>query len=180
MAAVEGDTGVLDEQAFRHFKPLLAACQGLAALSGCRFRNDYLNGISMDHTKGQLDTLALPTVNTTKAKDSGCWFTTILQSRSVVKEFIEKLHMKEPGLLEDIDRALRIVMAEGIRNAMRGMLQALGMFPPSPPPHGIEDDDCSYEDTEASLPVIAQRLYNDQVRRIKTLLGGSAYYTDKR
>ncbi|CAE7364235.1 rpl12 [Symbiodinium sp. CCMP2592] len=42
----------------------------------------------------------------------------------------------------------------------------LDLWPPQPPPPGIEDDDCCYEDVNSPVPVIAQRLYNDDVRRL--------------
>ncbi|CAJ1330618.1 unnamed protein product [Effrenium voratum] len=57
-------------------------------------------------------------------------------------------------------------MVEGVRNAMMAAFQRLELWPPMPPPAGIEDDDCCYEDVNSDLPVIAQRLYNDDVRRL--------------
>jgi len=75
-------------------------------------------------------------------------------------------------LWKKMERAHRIVMSESVRNAMIGMFQALEMFPPAPPPAGIEDDDCAFEDVSAPLPVIAQRLYNDQARRLSDTTGG--------
>merc|ERR1719469_1823240 len=49
---------------------------------------------------------------------------------------------------------------------MAGMFQALEMFPPSPAPKDIDDEDCAHEDTSAPLPAIAQRLYNEKARRV--------------
>jgi len=57
-------------------------------------------------------------------------------------------------------------MVESVRNAMVGMFKALDMFPPAPPPAMVDDEDCAYEDVTAPLPAVAQRLYNDQVRRL--------------
>jgi hypothetical protein len=90
----------------------------------------------------------------------------------MVDEFATRLCAGEAGLVEEMERAYRIVMAESVRNAMVGMFQALEMFPPAPPPAGVEDDDCGFEDVSAPLPVIAQRLYNDQVRRVSDTTGG--------
>jgi len=89
-----------------------------------------------------------------------------------VRDFGERLRSGQDGLAEEVDRAYRIVMAESVRNAMLSMFQALGMFPPQPPPRGIQEDDCQYEDMSAPLPVIAQRLYNDQARRVIDTTGG--------
>jgi len=82
-----------------------------------------------------------------------------------VREFQERLRRGEPQLVEEVERAFRIVMVESVRNAMLGMFTALDMLPPRPPPSGIDDEDCTYEDVTEPLPVIAQRLYNDQARR---------------
>merc|ERR1719436_624537 len=49
---------------------------------------------------------------------------------------------------------------------MMGMFQTLDLFPPNPPPTDVGDDDCAYEDVSAPLPMVAQRLYNDQARRV--------------
>merc|ERR1719410_2049459 len=55
---------------------------------------------------------------------------------------------------------------------MMGMFQTLDMFPPQPSPEDIDSEDCAYEDVSAPLPVVAQRLYNDQARRKSDALGG--------
>eukprot|EP00929_Paragymnodinium_shiwhaense_P107829 TRINITY_DN7418_c0_g1_i1.p1 TRINITY_DN7418_c0_g1~~TRINITY_DN7418_c0_g1_i1.p1 ORF type:complete len:176 (-),score=23.42 TRINITY_DN7418_c0_g1_i1:412-939(-) len=39
------------------------------------------------------------------------------------------------------------------------------LWPPKPSPAGVEPDDCTYEDTTADLPMIAQRAFNDDLRR---------------
>merc|ERR1712190_33847 len=44
-------------------------------------------------------------------------------------------------------------------------------WPPTLSQVGVEDDDCSYEDVSSSLPVIAQRMFNDEIRRKNTLIG---------
>jgi hypothetical protein len=57
---------------------------------------------------------------------------------------------------------------------MISTFQALDMFPPALPPDGIDHDDCAYEDVTAPLGAIAQRLYNDQTRRVCDTTGGPA------
>merc|ERR1719215_1375722 len=56
---------------------------------------------------------------------------------------------------------------------MIATVKGLGLFPPPVPTEGVTADDCAYEDASASLPMIAQRLYNDHVRRQRDE-GGSA------
>merc|ERR1719213_172879 len=48
---------------------------------------------------------------------------------------------------------------------MIATVKGLGLFPPPRTPESVHGDDCSYEDVSAPLPMIAQRLYNDQLRR---------------
>jgi hypothetical protein len=83
-----------------------------------------------------------------------------------VREFRERLRSAEAVLVEELHEAHKIVMEEGARNSMIGMCQELGLFPPSSPPVGVADVECEYREMGAELPVIAQRLYNDQVRRL--------------
>lgn len=162
------EDGVLDETVFRHFTPLLHASQSYAALSGCRFRSKSFDGLPKEASDG----ITIPaSISAARARDPGPRLSAKLRASPVVAEFEARLLAKEPGLIEEVERAFRIVMTESVRNAMQGMLQALDMFPPSPPPRGVEDDDCAYEDVTAPLPVVAQRLYNDKVRRISDIHG---------
>jgi len=156
----------LDEQSFRRFAPLLAASQAYASYSGCRFRSSSFDGIGNPQAfPGAAPDI--PTVSAQRSHDSGPRLAAKLRAAPLVREFAHRLRSGiDPGLNEEIERAFRIVMRESVRNAMMGMFQAYDMFPPSPPPAGIQDDDCSYEDVTAPLPAIAQRLYNDQVRRV--------------
>lgn len=177
MAAIaDNASSPLDTEAFRRFAPLLTACQGYASHSGCRFRSNSFSGIpssKQSQSEGrQSEAASPPVVSAARARDSGPRLAAKLHAVPVVREFGARLRAGELGLVEEIDRAFRIVMAESVRNAMLGMFQALGMFPPAPPPPGIGDDDCSYEDVAAPLPVIAQRLYNDQARRVSDTTGG--------
>jgi hypothetical protein len=82
-----------------------------------------------------------------------------------VKSFGDRLAAGEVALVEELEKAYRIVVAESARNMMIATVKGLNLFPPTPKPQGISDDDCSYEDASAPLPVIAQRLYNNNVRR---------------
>eukprot|EP00405_Crypthecodinium_cohnii_P017838 CAMPEP_0206459402 /NCGR_PEP_ID=MMETSP0324_2-20121206/24152_1 /ASSEMBLY_ACC=CAM_ASM_000836 /TAXON_ID=2866 /ORGANISM="Crypthecodinium cohnii, Strain Seligo" /LENGTH=309 /DNA_ID=CAMNT_0053930941 /DNA_START=80 /DNA_END=1009 /DNA_ORIENTATION=+ len=147
----------LEDFTFRHFAPLLRACQGYAKLSGCRFRSS-----SFDPAKISTESDA------TKSRVKR-------ESAATVEEYQRRLRQGDKLLLEEVDRAFRIVMQESVRNAMMGLFQTLDMFPPSPPPPGIDDDDCCYEDVEAPLPVVSQRLYNDQARRLGSDCGGPGF-----
>jgi hypothetical protein len=82
-----------------------------------------------------------------------------------VYRFAERLRAGDAKLLEELDKAARIVIAEGVRSSMIATCQRLELWPPEPAPAGVQDCDCSFEDVSAPLPVIAQRLYNDERRR---------------
>eukprot|EP00443_Scrippsiella_acuminata_P044788 CAMPEP_0115248406 /NCGR_PEP_ID=MMETSP0270-20121206/42054_1 /TAXON_ID=71861 /ORGANISM="Scrippsiella trochoidea, Strain CCMP3099" /LENGTH=337 /DNA_ID=CAMNT_0002663707 /DNA_START=53 /DNA_END=1067 /DNA_ORIENTATION=+ len=159
-APSNGEESRLDETAFRHFAPLLKASQAYASYSGCRFRSSSFDGLTVNASGAPM---AVPQ---TRARDAGPRLAAKLQATPAVREFTSRLRAREAGLVEEVDRAFRIVMVESVRNAMQGMFQTLDMFPPMPPPPGIDDDDCAYEDVTAPLPVVAQRLYNDQARRV--------------
>lgn len=159
----------LDEGAFQHFAPLLAASQRYAGHSGCRFRSGSFEGIPRHGG----DASEMPTeVGPARCRDSGPCIAAKIQAAPAVDEFSARLRAGEPGLVEEMENAHAIVMSESVRNAMISMFQALDMFPPAQPPDGIDDDDCSYEDVSAPLSVIAQRLYNDQARRVCDTNGG--------
>lgn len=162
----------LDEEAFRHFAPLLAASQEYATTSGCRFRNGDFDGIpevAFDNGAASSDAVK---VGPQRGGDSALQLAAKLRAAPTIKEFRQRLRGGEALLREELDRAFHIVMAESVRNAMMGMFQALEMFPPSPAPRDVPDDDCAYEDVTAPLPDIAQRLYNDQARRVMDTTGG--------
>jgi len=170
-AQVDGCTEEsLDEAAFKRFAPLLAASQRYASHSGCRFRSMSFHGIPRRPRNAEEDEPV--EVGSTRSRDSGPRLAAKIEAAPLVDEFAARLRAGEPGLVEEMERAYRIVMAESVRNAMIGMFQALEMFPPAPPPRGVEDDDCAFEDVSAPLPVIAQRLYNDQARRVSDTTGG--------
>lgn len=156
----------LDEGSFRHFRPLLAACQDYAVTSGCRFRSEDFDGIPEYEASPSSCGSAEP-LGAKRSRDSGPLLAAKLRAAPVVREFSARLRNGEDNALnEELERAHRVVMAESVRNAIAGMLKALDLFPPVPPPAGISEDDCAYEDCSAPLPVIGQRLYNDEVRRL--------------
>jgi hypothetical protein len=99
----------------------------------------------------------------------------VLKARAVaaptVYLFAERLRTGDAKLVEELDKASRIVTAEGVRSAMIATCQRLELWPPSPAPTGVQECDCSFEDVSAPLPMIAQRLYNDEKRRRSFFLG---------
>merc|ERR1712129_197171 len=68
---------------------------------------------------------------------------------------------------KELERAFSVVMEESVRNAMVSAFQRLDMWPPRPTPAGVCMEDCSYEDVSAPLAVVAQRAYNDELRRAR-------------
>lgn len=147
----------LTEGFYRHFSPLLSVSQEYAALSGCRFRERSFDGYADIGGCSALSERRVCSVQRRRAKESAV---------PNVEDFAKRLARREQALVEEAERAFRVVMAESVRNAMIGMFQELDMFPPRNAPASIDDCDCMYEDVTAPLPVIAQRLYNDESRRV--------------
>jgi len=87
------------------------------------------------------------------------------EARGRVLDFTQRLVSGDPFLLEELDVASRIVLSETVRNSMIATLRRLEIWPPPSEWHDVDEFDCSYEDTHSSLPVIAQRIYNDEQRR---------------
>lgn len=148
----------LDEQQFPHFAPLLRECQDYAVCSGCRFRASSFDGYA---------DIGSSSSNAPRRRCSEARGKAKVVAAASASSFAKRLGDKEPGLIEEVERAYRTVMAESVRNAMIGMFQELEMFPPSPRPREIDDTDCTYQDVTAPLPVVSQRLYNDEVRRVE-------------
>jgi len=159
--------GCLDEGAFRNFAPLLAACQGYAKQSGCRFLgNDFRAadlgaGVPWQGAESRAPAVAC-------AERANALASTISET---VLANARRLQAGERSLCEEVERAFYLVMVESVRNAMIAAFRKLEMWPPVLKPRGVEDDDCSYEDVSSSLPVIAQRAYNDDLRRRNELIG---------
>lgn len=152
-----------DSEAFRNFAPLLSACQPYARQSGFRFRSNSFDGLdNVATTLAQLD-------GTSKAlkqdASSGSRLAAKITAAPVVRWFSDRLAARDAPLMEELETAYRIVVAESARNMMIATVKGLNLFPPVPAPQGVSSDDCSYEDVAAPLPMIAQRLYNDLARR---------------
>jgi len=72
----------------------------------------------------------------------------------------------EHGLVLDLDRAFQTVNEESVRSAMVGACKELGLFES----HAEVEDylsshECDWENVSVSLPLIAQRLFEDDSRR---------------
>jgi len=164
MAANSSVQQILDETAFQHFAPLLAASQSYARLSGCRFRSDSFEGIP--HDDCDCPDIDEPlAVGSATCHDSGPRLAAKVKAASAVNDFKVRLLAGELGLTNEIEHAHNIVMSESVRNAMLSTLKALDIFPPAELDTRFDHADCDYEDMSAPLLVIAQRLYNDQKRR---------------
>jgi len=140
----------LDADAFPPFRELLQACEDYANLSGCRFQAYAFDGSNM---AGRVADAKLPE-----------WKDAVQQASLKVREFTKRLQAQEASLLECIDVAYRLVLAEGVRSGIIATCQELSLWPPPPNPQ-VEADDCCFQDTSAPLPVIAQRAFNDEKRR---------------
>lgn len=153
MAVSSGSTPrPLDVEAFVPFGPLLEACQEYADLTGCRFQHGAFKGI-----KGE----ALPA-------DSGAESPLLaakLKASAAVEEFTQRLQLGDEHLLQCVEHAYNMVMSESVRNGIIATCREVGLWPPRPTPADVGKDDCTYQDTAASLPAIAQRAYNDELRR---------------
>lgn len=151
----------LDEGAFRSFAPLVAASQDYAHHSGCRFRSSSFDGIH----EAPGDAKEPPLVEEVRGKDPGPLLAAKLRAAPAVRRFATRLQAGEPALVEDFHRAFHVVMEESVRNSMVAAFRRLDLWPPLPAPPEVLDDDCSYEDISAPIPVLAQRTYNDELRR---------------
>jgi len=70
-----------------------------------------------------------------------------------------------------MEHAHSIVMRESVRNIMISTFKALDIFPPAELASHVDNGDCNYADMSAPVPLIAQRLYNDQARRMCDAIG---------
>lgn len=162
----------LDDTSFQNFAPLLAASDKYVQHSGFRFRSNsfsdlHSNECLNDNTEASSNSLKDPYSNECLSTDtaSSSRLEAKILAAPLVQEYADRLMSGEPALMEELETAFRFVMVESVRNSMISTCRELDLFPPAEPPADLDDDDCSYEDVSAPLPVIAQRLYNDQVRR---------------
>lgn len=142
--------GKLDTVTFLPFLELLEACQDYAELSGCRF-------LKRDFQKQQLEgpVGAKPSA----IQEAAC------KAAPTVEEFTQRVLAREEALRECGECAHRLVMTESVRAGIIATCREVGMWPPQPKPSEVPDDDYSFQDTTAPLAVIAQRAFNDEMRR---------------
>eukprot|EP00928_Gymnodinium_smaydae_P050125 TRINITY_DN33730_c0_g1_i1.p1 TRINITY_DN33730_c0_g1~~TRINITY_DN33730_c0_g1_i1.p1 ORF type:complete len:432 (+),score=90.10 TRINITY_DN33730_c0_g1_i1:66-1361(+) len=173
----------LDESLFRNFAPLLAASQSYASHSGCRFSGDSFRAASAADVSGErveaAGAAASGAAAPGAASASSSRAAARLEAAPLVREFADRLRAGERGLVEDLENAVAIESAESIRSGMVGVFRALEMFPPEPSPDGVDESDCNYFDESASLPIIAQRLYNDETLRVRSKMDGAPYPSEK-
>lgn len=139
----------LDEDAFPAFRELLIACQDYAVLSGCRFQGYAFDGSDSAGKTNHVEE----------------WKAAVLKAMPKVKEFRKRVQAHETQLMECIDLAYRLISAEGVRSGIVATCQEMSLWPPIGV--SLPDDDCAFQDTTAPLPMIAQRAYNDEMRREK-------------
>ncbi|CAE7383416.1 LIP [Symbiodinium pilosum] len=136
----------LEISAFPSFTELLAASEQYARHSGCRFRRAAFE---------DLEEGSDPDLRASK-----------VQAAPVVKEFLARLEgSPDQALLKDFNEAFHILWRESMRSSMVARCHQLDLWPPSPAPIGIAEDDVDYEADATSLFVIAQRLYNEDRQR---------------
>jgi len=153
-----------DEEFFPQFAPLLVASRAYARNTGFRFRSNSFDGIDLSAMEtGRLD--ALPIISEARARESGMRLAAKIHAVPAIRLFATRLAQGDLALVDELHRSFQIVVSESNRNSMISTCKEVSMFPPLPPP-AVDDADCSYEDCSASFPVIAQRLYNDEVRRL--------------
>jgi len=85
----------------------------------------------------------------------------------MVTKFTKALQNGDSDLLRELADAYEFVIKESVRNSMIASCKAAEMFPPLPSPASVGHQDCSWDGAiSVSAPVIAQRLYNDEVQRL--------------
>lgn len=165
----EEHVAIHDSTTFRRFAPFLTATAAYAYRSGNRFRADsFADYLELPRSASQdgLGSSEHASDATNTPGHSAEWSQAIRLAAPAVREYAARLRAGDQLLQEELDRAANIVLAETVRNVVVSHCRRLNMWPPSPPPVGVDDNDCSYEDMSASLDVIAQRAYNDEVRRL--------------
>lgn len=136
---------VLDPDSFPAFADLLQAAQPYARVSGGRFRKRDFAG---EHD----ETMGAPPAAVAKAAES---------CAAEVATFAEILRLSEGSadasrLGSDVDRAHKMVSAEGVLNAMEATFKQLGLWPV---PGADKETDLCYQDTGIPLEETAARLW---------------------
>lgn len=156
----QDDPRPLEESCYPSFAHLIRDCQTYASLSGCRFSIAAFDGIDCDKNR-------VPVVSDKRSQDAGPLLSAKLRAAPTVREFKKRLRKGDERLATDLTRAFHSVMKETARNSMIAHCKAEDFFPPLPAPRGVDDEDCNWDEVGlASAPVIAQRLYNDEARRL--------------
>ncbi|CAJ1349857.1 unnamed protein product [Effrenium voratum] len=128
---------------------LLAASGDYARCSGCRFRKASFSDLPEGNE---------PLEGRVAAK---------VKAAPLIKEFLEKVERHtDDALSEELNKAFNILWAESMRSSMAARCQQLELWPPCPPPPGIDDLDTDYAKDTTCLLAMAQRLYNqDRLRK---------------
>lgn len=159
---------MLDQEVFKTFWPLLDESRDYARLSGCRFRSRSFDGVGGDQPAADiLETTAVAARRASSDDTDDRWADAKARAAPTVYQFARRLRAGEAPLVEELDKAFRIMMAESVRSAMIATCRLLDLWPPPPAQAVVSDDDCAFEDISAPLLVIAQRLWNDDRRRLR-------------
>lgn len=168
-SSAHGEWQACEAPSFEPFQPLLEACKNYIQLSGSRFRSRSFDGIDASAT-GDED--RIPVVSEARSRDPGPRLAAKLKAAPAVAEFTARLQGGDELLHEELRKVHQLVASESLRNVLIGVCREHGIFPPSPCPEGVDEQDCAYEDTSASPPVRAQRLYNSEVQRLQDVQNG--------
>jgi len=134
--------------AFPKFAPVIAACQGYACLTGCRF-------VPEDYRSLQNEEIEMSDA-----------LEQLIRAWPVVEDFAERLAVHEEGLVEELKRAASMVAAASALMMVAAAFQAMDMWPPLPTPTDtVDDKDRDYRDLSVPLPLVAQRAFNLKVRQ---------------
>eukprot|EP00927_Polykrikos_kofoidii_P059384 TRINITY_DN54543_c0_g1_i1.p1 TRINITY_DN54543_c0_g1~~TRINITY_DN54543_c0_g1_i1.p1 ORF type:complete len:375 (+),score=39.96 TRINITY_DN54543_c0_g1_i1:187-1311(+) len=169
-STVNTELGCFCPDTFPGFKDLLIASEDYARFSGCRFCADdfdVLSPLCPEATSEKCMTRKETSATCDPSLEAK------LKAAPVVHGFGDRLKAGDPALLVEIEKAHRLIMMECLRNAMMSSCQRLEVWPPKLPPASVNSNDCDYEDTSAPFLEIAQRLYNDEMRRQRHSVGVS-------
>lgn len=157
-AIAQTESVKIDQESFRSFWPLLDESRDYARLSGCRFRSRSFEGVGGPDADFPTEEVSPPDNEENRLARE--------RAAPAVYSFARRLRSGEPSLLQELERAYHIVMAESVRSAMIATCKLMELWPPTPTPPNIAlYYDCNFKDFSADVPTIAQRLYNDEERR---------------